>query len=215
MKKIMSNSKILQYDSNDVTVERVETLFQGFFKVEEYSLKHKLYQGGESDTMTREIFERGDAVVLMPYDPVTDCVVLQEQFRPGALHKAKSPWMLEFLAGMFGKDESPIDVAIREAEEEAGLVIAEQDILPVCEYLSSPGGTSEYLHLFVARVDATQAGGIFGLPEEGEDILVHVVSREYALKLLAEGKIFNAATIIGLQWLALNYQNLQQQWQDK
>lgn len=212
MKKNVSNTKLQQFDINDVEIEKIETLFQGFFKLEQYSLKHKLYKGGVSESMTREIFERGDAVVLMPYDPVTDCVVLQEQFRPGALKKTDSPWMLEFVAGMFGKDESPIDVGIREAEEEAGLIISAADILPVCEYLSSPGGTSEYLHLFVAKVDSTKAGGVFGLPEEGEDILVHVVSREYALELLAQGKILNAATIIGLQWLALNYHKLQKNW---
>ena len=212
MKKNVSNTKLQQFDINDVEIEKIETLFQGFFKLEQYSLKHKLYEGGVSESMTREIFERGDAVVLMHYDPVTDCVVLQEQFRPGALKKTDSPWMLEFVAGMFGKDESPIDVGIREAEEEAGLIISAADILPVCEYLSSPGGTSEYLHLFVAKVDSTKAGGVFGLPEEGEDILVHVVSREYALELLAQGKILNAATIIGLQWLALNHHKLQKNW---
>ncbi|MGJ8692832.1 MAG: NUDIX domain-containing protein [Thalassotalea sp.] len=212
MKEIMSNSKILQYGVDDVEMEKVETRFQGFFKLDVYSLTHKLYSGEQSETMAREIFERGDAVVLMPYDPVTDCVILQEQFRPGAVGRAQSPWMLEFVAGMFGKNEQPIDVAIREAEEEAGLIIPEQDVLPVCQYFSSPGGTTEYLHVYVGKVDATKAGGVFGLPEEGEDILVHVVTREYALKLLAEGKILNAATIIGLQWLALNYQSLQQQW---
>lgn len=212
MKKNVSNTKLQQFDINDVEIEKIETLFQGFFKLEQYSLKHKLYEGGMSESMTREIFERGDAVVLMPYDPVTDCVVLQEQFRPGALKKTDSPWMLEFVAGMFGKDESPVEVGIREAEEEAGLIISADDILPVCEYLSSPGGTSEYLHLFVAKVDSTKAGGVFGLPEEGEDILVNVVSREYALELLAQGKILNAATIIGLQWLALNHQKLKKNW---
>ena len=49
----------------------------------------------------------------------------------------------------------------------------------------------------------------YGLPEEGEDILVHVISRLEALTLLEQGKISNAATIIGLQWLALNYKSLQ------
>ena len=212
MKKNVSNSKILQYGIDDVTVEKIATRFQGFFKLDEYVLKHKLFNGGESPLMTREIFERGDAVVLMPYDPITDCVVLQEQFRVGAIRKTDSPWMLEFVAGMFGKDESPIEVAIREAEEEAGLMITEENILPVCQYLSSPGGTSEYLHLFVAKVDSTKAGGVFGLPEECEDILVHVVSREYAMELLATGKILNAATIIGLQWLELNHLKLQKLW---
>lgn len=208
----MLKKTLQQYDKSDVTIKAVKPLFQGFFKMEEYSVHHKLFNGGESQVMTREIFNRGDAVVLMPYDPVNDTVVLQEQFRPGALNRKQSPWLLEFVAGMFGQNENPMDVAIREAEEEAGLVIQPNDIVPVCEYLSSPGGTSEYIHLFAANVDSTGVEGVYGLPEENEDILVHVIPREDALILLKEGKIINAATIIGLQWLALNYQSLKQQW---
>lgn len=208
----MSKDKLLQYGPDDVELLKVKHCYQGFFKLNEYELKHKLYNGETSDVIIREIFERGDATVLMPYDPVNDMVVLQEQFRPGAIDKTDSPWMLEFVAGMFGKDESPIDVAIREAEEEAGLQIKEADIEPICQYLSSPGGTTELLHLFVAKVDSKNVGGIYGLPEEGEDILVHVVSREEAIELLKLGKIQNASAIICIQWLAMNYQSLQEKW---
>jgi ADP-ribose pyrophosphatase len=212
MTKIISNSPLLQYTKDDVEVVAIDNLFDGFFKMERYQLKHKLYQGGTSGVMDREIFERGNAVVLIPYDPVTDCVVLQEQYRVGAMNIDGTPWMLEFVAGMFDADERPIDVAIREAKEEANIDIAEKDILPVSQFLTSPGGTTECIDMFVGKVDSTVIGGIYGLPEEGEDILVHVVSREYALELLTSGKIINATTIIGLQWLALNYQKLQEKW---
>lgn len=212
MKEIMSKAPILQFGAKDSELEKVETKFKGFFKLDEYQLNHQQYNGTRSDSMTREIFDRGDAVVLMPYDPVNDTLVLQEQFRAGAMGREQSPWMLEFVAGMFGKDESPIEVAIREAEEEAGLIISKKDIKPILGYFSSPGGTTEYMHLFVGKVDSTNVGGIYGLPEEGEDILVHVVSREYALELLQQGKILNSSSIIALQWLALNYQTLQKEW---
>lgn len=205
-------TNIEQFDKEDASIKSIKPLFQGFFKVDEYSIQHKLFNGGQSQVMTREIFNRGDAVVLMPYDPVNDTVVLQEQFRAGALHRKQSPWLLEFVAGMFGKNENPIDVAIREAEEEAGLTVSESQIEPICEYLSSPGGTNEYIHLFAANVNSKGVKGVFGLPEENEDILVHVISREQAMNLLNKGKIINAATIIGLQWLALNYQSLQKKW---
>lgn len=208
----MLKNNLQKYGIADAVIDNVKPLFKGFFKVDEYTVHHKLFNGGESEVMTREVFNRGDAVVLMPYDPINDNVVLQEQFRVGALNRKQSPWLLEFVAGMFGENENPIDVAIREAEEEAGLIITENQIEPICEYLSSPGGTNEYIHLFAAKVDSTGVEGVFGLPEENEDILVHVVSREDAMNLLAEGKIINAATIIGLQWLALNYQSLQQKW---
>ncbi len=201
---------MLQYDKTDVTISAVETKYDGFFKLNEYELKHKLFSQKQSNTFTREIFERGDAVVVMLYDPLKDSVLLLEQFRPGVLRANVTPWMLEFIAGMFDDNESPIDVAIREAKEEANIDLTPDSIKPIMEYFSSPGGTSECIYLYWATFDSSDisSGSIHGLAHENEDIMLHVVSRIEALALLSEGKISNAATVIGLQWLAINYQNL-------
>jgi len=215
MKTDISPEKKEQFTPEDVIEHAKETKYQGFFKINEYHVSHKLFNGGFSKVLRREIFERGDAVVLLPYDPVRDTLVLQEQFRPGVMRSGEYPWLLEFVAGMFGEGESAAEVAIREAKEEADLDIAEADLVPVLKYFSSPGGMSEYIHLYVARVDTANVDGVYGLEEEGEDIRVHVVSRAEALELLEKGKINNAATIIGLQWLALNYQKLQTSWQPR
>jgi len=201
-------NSLLRFCGDDFSIASINRKYDGFFKVDEYMLSHRQYNGTTSATLSREIFERGDAVVVMPYDPIKDKLVLIEQFRSGAIRSYDSPWLLEFIAGMFAKDESPVDVGIREAKEEANLDISPDNIHPVMKYLSSPGGTSECIHLYVAKVNSDNVGGVYGLPEEGEDILVHVVSREEALKLLEQGKISNAATIIGLQWLQLNYKNI-------
>jgi len=209
------NKAILQYSIDDVSISQLETKYQGFFKLDEYQLTHKLFSGGQSKTMTREIFERGDAVVVMVYDAKLDQLLLIEQFRPGAIRASScmhngNPWQLEFIAGMFAKDENPIDVAIREAKEEANIELSTDNLTLIIQYLSSPGGTTECIHLYLALIDSEQieAGSVHGLDEENEDILLHLVSREQALTLLAEGKMTNAATIIGLQWLAMNYQTL-------
>jgi len=205
-------TSVLRFDHSDLSIHQVERKYDGFFKVDEYKLTHQQYDGTTSNIMTREIFERGDAVVLMPYDPINDNIVLIEQFRVGAIKSSDTPWLLEFIAGMFAENESPIDVAIREAKEEANLTISSSDVNYVMKFLASPGGTSECVHLYVANINSNNVGGVYGLPEEGEDILVHVVSRQDALMLLEQGKISNAATIIGLQWLQLNYQTLQGNW---
>ena len=210
--KILPN--ILRFNHKDMFISKVESKFQGFFTINEVKVKHKLFEGGESKVLTREIFERGDAVVLMPYDPVADTVVIIEQFRLGAL-RGDTPWQLEFIAGMFGENEEPIDVAIREAKEEANLDINEKNIVKVTKFFSSPGGTSECIHLFAAKIDSLHIGGVYGLEEEGEDILVHVIPRLKAMDLLSEGKISNASTIIGLQWLQLNYVTLKEAWLKK
>lgn len=201
---------MLQYDKTDVTISAIETKYHGFFKMNEYRLNHKLFSGDQSDTFTREIFERGDAVVVMLYDPKKDALLLLEQFRPGVLRVNETPWMLEFVAGMFNEKESQIDVAVREAKEEANIELKAESIKLIMKYFSSPGGTSECIHLYWSTFDSSKvlSGSVYGLAHENEDILLHVVSRNEALALLTKGKISNAATIIGLQWLAINHQRL-------
>jgi ADP-ribose pyrophosphatase len=201
---------IQQFDNSDVLLHSVKTKYKGFFKMNEYSLQHTLFSGEQSPNFTREIFERGDAVVVLPYDIQQDKILLIEQFRPGAIRGADSPWLLEFIAGMFDEDESPVEVAVREAKEEANIELSADKLQPIMQYLSSPGGMSERMHLYLAPFDSTSvsSGEVHGLPEENEDIMLHLVSRNYALDLLKQGKITNAATIIGLQWLEMNYQSL-------
>jgi ADP-ribose pyrophosphatase len=203
---------LLSFTHEDVKIHLKKTCYQGFFKMDEYHLSHQLFNGGESKILSREVFERGHAVVVIPYDAKNDRVVLLEQFRSGAIGYGDTPWLLEFVAGMFGQNESPIEVAIREAKEEADLTLNETQIDKVMEYFSSPGGTSEVMHLYVANVNSENVGGVHGLVCEGEDILLHVMQREKAFSLLNAGKITNSATIIGLQWLQNNYHQLQKNW---
>jgi ADP-ribose pyrophosphatase len=208
----IAKQPLLRFNLTDVEVVKRSRKYQGFFALDEYQFRHKLYQGGYSKVLTREVFERGNAVALLPYDPKTDCIVLTEQFRPGALRSQTGPWQLELIAGMFSEHESPLTVAIREAKEEANLDIKPEKVKKVMNYLSSSGGMSECIHLYCASVDSTNVSGVYGLADEGEDILVHVVTRKEAEKLLEQGKIPNAATIIALQWLALNLEKLKASW---
>ncbi|KJF90662.1 ADP-ribose diphosphatase [Photobacterium leiognathi] len=202
------SEKPQSFGMEDVDILVKETVYQGFFKMVKYRFRHKLFAGGWSGEISREMFERGHAAALLPYDPITDEVVLIEQFRVGAMAAGCAPWQLEIVAGMIDhQDESAKDVVKREAVEEAGLIVAELE--QVTRYLSSSGGCSEMLDIFVGTVDSTQAGGIHGLAEESEDIRVHVVSREQAYEWVESGKIENAASIIALQWLQLNYSRLQ------
>ncbi|MEG5828246.1 ADP-ribose diphosphatase [Enterobacter bugandensis] len=198
------------FAKNDVEIIARETLYSGFFSMDLYRFRHRLFNGEMSGEIRREIFERGHAAVLLPFDPVRDEVVLVEQIRIAAYDTSESPWLLEMVAGMIEEGESVEDVARREALEEAGLVVGRTK--PVLSYLASPGGTSERLSIMVGEVDATTAEGIHGLADENEDIRVHVVSREQAYQWVEEGKIDNAASVIALQWLQLHYQTLRNEW---
>ena len=198
------------FAKNDVEIIARETLYSGFFSMELYRFRHRLFNGEMSGEIKREIFERGNAAVLLPYDPVRDEVVLVEQVRIAAYDTSETPWLLEMVAGMIEEGESVEDVARREALEEAGLVVGRTK--PVLSYLASPGGTTERSSIMVGEVDATTAEGIHGLADENEDIRVHVVSRELAYQWVEEGKIDNAASVIALQWLQLHYQTLRHEW---
>ncbi|NWA72171.1 ADP-ribose diphosphatase [Serratia proteamaculans] len=197
-------------DENDVEIIARETLYRGFFSLNLYRFRHRLFNGDMGPEIKREIFERGHAAVLLPYDPVRDEVVLIEQLRIAAVDTSRSPWLLEMVAGMIETGESVEDVCRREAQEEAGVVVGR--CKPVLSYLASPGGTSERLSIMVGEVDATTAEGIHGLEEEHEDIRVHVVSREQAYRWVEEGAIDNAASVIALQWLALHHESLRKEW---
>lgn len=199
-----------EFGADDVRIEKRETVFQGFFRMDKLWLTHPRFDGREMPVFARELFIRGDATCVIPYDPVRDEVVLLEQFRLGALGRRQSPWLLELVAGMNKEGEDPMEVARREAEEEAGLTFIHLE--PVCDYLVSPGGTTEMVHLFAGCISTESAGGLYGLEEEHEDIRAHVFSFEEAIAMLADGRINNAAAIIALQWLQLNRPRLRSQW---
>ncbi|WP_045589880.1 ADP-ribose diphosphatase [Vibrio vulnificus] len=197
------------FTPEDVEVLSKEPLFQGFFKMSKYRFRHKLFAGGWSNVIEREMFERGHAAAMLPYDPIRDEVVLIEQIRVGALEH-QHPWQLEIVAGMIDRDESADDVVRREAQEEAGLEVGQ--LVSVVSYYPSAGGCSEKLDVFIGEVDASKAHGIHGLDYEDEDIRVHVMTREQAYDLVKHGKIENGASIIALQWLELNHLQLKSQW---
>jgi ADP-ribose pyrophosphatase len=184
----------------DTKIRLKEICFQGFFRMTKLTFNHRLYEGGWSPELTRERFDRGPAVGVLLYDPSLDTVVLIEQFRVGALEE-KSPWIFEVVAGMIEPGESPESVAIRETLEETGATIKE--LTHICDYLVSPGGTDEKLHLYMAKVDSQGICGIHGLKEEGEDIKVHTVPSKAAFAGVTNGTINNAATIVALQWLEI------------
>lgn len=198
------------FGREDVEILERRTAFKGFFRMDVLRLRHRLFEGGWSRPMERELFVRGPAVVLLPWDPELDELVMVEQFRIGALETGPSPWHMEFVAGIVEAGETEEDVARREAVEEAGLKIGE--IVPVHRYQVSPGGNTEEIAVYCGKVDARGAGGVHGLETEHEDIRVHRVPRAEAMAALARGELRNAAAIVGVQWLALHHQALRERW---
>ena len=199
-----------QYSAQDAEILESATAYQGFFSLRKLKVRHRLFAGGWSEPLLREVFERGDAVGVLPYDPVTDSLILVEQFRPGAIRDQDSPWMLELIAGIVEEGESDEALVHREAREEADCELTE--LLPIASFYPSAGACSEQIRLFCGRVSRAGVGEVHGLEGEGEDILVHSVSRPEALQMLADNRINNGHTLIALQWLKIHGDALRERW---
>jgi ADP-ribose pyrophosphatase len=194
------------------TVELVEheVAYQGRFRIGRYLFRHGLHQGGQSKILRREVFERGHAAAVLPYDPMRDEVVLIRQFRAGSYVAGRHPWTWEVVAGILEDGESAEAVVRREAVEEAALAIHE--VVAMHDFVVSPGACSETCATYLGRADTAKAGGIFGLEEEGENILVKVFGFAEARAMLERNEIDNAIAVIALQWLALHRDEVRARW---
>ena len=189
---------------------RHEVAFQGYFKVVRYFFRHTLYEGGMSGVISREVFERGHAGGVLMYDPERDEVVLIRQFRAGAYVAGHHPWVWEVVAGIIEENETAEQMIRRETVEEAGLEVGE--LIPIQNVMLTPGACSETCQIFLGRIDSSKAGGVFGLAEEHEDILVKVMKFADAYALVERNEVDNAVGVIALQWLALHRDEVRRRW---
>ncbi|MBC9246030.1 NUDIX domain-containing protein [Paracoccus sp. 11-3] len=182
--------------------------FAGFFAVDRWDLSHRTFAGGFTPRIVREGFVSGDAVVLLPWDPVRDRVMVIEQFRLiPALRHDPQPWLLEPIAGRVDAGENVEDAARREALEEANLTI--DQLFPAVHHYPSPGTLAEYLYLFVGIADLPDGiAGVHGLAGETEDIRGHVITREKLLQMVADGQIANGPLAMIALWLQVHKDRL-------
>ena len=198
-------------DRNDVELVGEEPLHSGFFNMVRYQLRHRLFAGGWTAMLDREVVLHGNVAAVVPYDPVRDSVVLIEQFRNGKYAAGDShPWSVSIAAGIIEKGESAEEMARRETLEEAGCTIGRLE--KALTFYSSPGGSAQHVTLFCGEVSVEGAGGPHGVAAEGEDIRAFVVSLDDALAMIDEDEFDNAISIVGLQWLARNREALRQRW---
>jgi nudix-type nucleoside diphosphatase (YffH/AdpP family) len=192
-------------ESRRAEIHKQARLLDDFFKVDEVFVSHQQLNGKMSADQRRLIFERGDAVAVLLYNPNTCAVVLVNQFKAASLiaRQRDNPstmdgWITETVAGMIDRNESPEQAAIRETMEETGYKI--RDLELICKFFSSPGGTSERIFLYFAAVQATerigQGGGV-----RDEDVAVLDVSVNELFDQLAKGQIEDPKLAIAAYWL--------------
>ncbi len=212
----MSNNSIQKsktFAAKDVEIVSRSVAHDGYLRVEQLQLRHRLFSGEWSEVIRRELQLKDPAVGVLLFDPARDVVVLVRQFRIGMYGETNDPdsvWPLEIVAGMVDSGEQFEEVARREAKEESNCVPT--DLIKICEYFNSPGGSNEKIILFCGRIDSQDVGGVYGLVEEHEDIEVQAASFSDAMGLVDSGEINNAMSIIALQWLQLHHEELLARW---
>ena len=201
-----------QFGRGDVEVLEDKLAFSGFFDLKVKRVRHKKFAGGWTGTIEREVFTKTEAAGALLYDPVHDLIALVEQFRAGALESEFGPWCLELVAGMMDKQETPEALVRRELVEEAG--IEEVELLPITAYYSTPGACNEKIHLFCGLCDLSHiddSNNLFGLEAENEDIRLHAFEAQSVFGAMLNSRANNAATLICLQWLQINREELRAQ----
>jgi ADP-ribose pyrophosphatase len=188
-------------DEQDIDIRDKETVYDGFFRMDRYRLRHRKFDGTWTKEISREIFERGHAVAALLYDPAEDAVVMVEQFRLPAYIAGRSAWCLETPAGIVKPGEELAEVARREAREETGCDIV-GELRQIGQFMASIGGSTEIVTVFLGQVDSKTADGLHGVADEEEDIRVHVIPADEAIRKADEGEVENAASVIALNWLA-------------
>lgn len=196
-------------------IERDEVVWAGRFPLQRVQFSYQRFDGSRSPTLTWEMWRRGGAVCVLPYDPVRDAVALIEQFRLPAHAAGLSAVQIEMVAGLLEPGEAPDAAALRETLEETGLTA--HILEPIGRYLLMPGGCDELMHYFCARVAlpmglAMGLAGTHGLAAEGEDIRLRVVLAADAFAMLDDGRCESGVLAVCLLWLRLHRDRLRAAW---
>ena len=196
------------FSGKDVTVDERVRSYVNFFALDEYDLSFRRYDGGQSDMVRRAVFVATDAVIVLPYDPVRDRVLLVEQFRPGPYARGdETPWQLEPVAGRVDAGETPEETAHREAQEEAGLAL--KTLHDVAHCYASPGCSTEYYNIYVGIADLPdEVAGVAGLDSEAEDIRSYIFDYETLMDMVDSMQAVNAPLVLAALWLARHREGL-------
>ncbi len=195
----------------DVKIISEQTVWSGRFRVDVVQFRHRRFDGALSGIRTWELFRRGRAAAVLPYDPVRDRVALIEQFRLPALAAGLLPTMIEIPAGLCDDDEDPATTARREVTEESGLGLGRMH--QVGQFLLTPGGSDEQCTLFMGQADLPDGPVTSGgLASEHEDIRLRVMDAGEAIEQAIAGAYPNSVTAIALLWLAARRTWLRQEW---
>ena len=205
-------TKLKEINHIHVSSKTKRTVYRGFFSVEEHELTYQKFNKTQSDVVKRSALVSSDAVIVLPYDPINDRVLLIEQFRTGPyVNGDNNPWVLEPIAGLVYKGESPETAGLREAQEEAHLTMDKLEL--VARSYPSPGISTEFFHQYIGIVSLPKSTNLVsGLESESEDIRSHIFSCKEFSRMIVKGEInVGPAILLGL-WLSKNRKDLMKKY---
>ena len=191
------------------------SVYKGFFSVEEHDLTYQKFNNEQSNVVTRSTIVSSDAVIVLPYDPVNDRILLIEQFRAGPYVKGdENPWVLEPIAGLIDEGETPESAGTREAQEEALLEIKRLEL--VARSYPSPGVSTEFFHQYIGIVELLDSSNLIaGLQSENEDIRSHIFEYEQFFEMIESGKVKVGPLILLGLWLSKNRNRLRKTYSNR
>ncbi|MDQ0392250.1 NUDIX domain-containing protein [Labrys monachus] len=149
----------------------------------------------------RSVEDHGDAVTVLPFDPVRRMALLVRQLRVALLRGHGLADSLEAPAGILDEDD-PAACARREAMEEAGLLLT--DLVPLGCAFPMAGVSTEKMHLFLAEYGpASRVGAGGGLSEENEEIEVVEIGLAELAAMADGGSLTDLKTYALVQTLRL------------
>jgi ADP-ribose pyrophosphatase len=193
----------------------VEIVGDERFPLDRVQFRHRRFDGARSGIRTWELWRRGRAAAMLPYDPARDVVVLIEQFRLPALAAGLDPILTELPAGLCDADEPPEATIRREVREEMGLRTGR--LIKISDVLLTPGGADELCALFVGEIAAPEADasgicGHAGLTAENEDIRLRIWPARRAIEAALDGRIVNSVAAIALLWFQARRDRVRWGW---
>ena len=191
------------------------TVFENFLKVERFNLKIQRFDGSWTTPFERHVATNasGLAIVALPYDPVEDKLIFVEQFRMGWMIRETNAWSLEAVAGLLEPNSTAEETVYREVLEETGLTPS--TLKDMGSFIPSGGSLTEKLFCYIVKVAAPLHGSEHGLATEHENIRLHVLPADEAIRLLDSGQINDLKTAYMLQWFARHKEALRREWLQK
>lgn len=187
-------------------------VWDGRYPMQRVRFRYRRRDGSPSGVLTWEMWRRGRAVIMLPWDPDTDRVAFVEQFRLPVLAAGHEPMQLECPAGLVDAGEDTLACARRELGEETGLDCDRLERFG--RFMIAPGGCDEDMDFHLARVRLPETGqvGVQGLGSEHEETGVVVVPVADAFAMVGDGRLLNGPSALCLLYLQANHARLRASW---